>query len=541
MIYVAAYCRVSTDSSDQANSFESQQRFFKDYIDRNPAWVLTEIYADRGLTGTSTKKRKAFNRMIADAHLGKFTVILTKEVSRFARNTVDTLQYTRELKKMGIGVYFMVDNINSLAPDAELRLTIMASIAQEESRKTSERVKWGQKRQMEKGVVFGRDMLGYDVRGGKLFINESGAEIVRLIFHKFTEERKGTYKIARELREAGYKTITGNAEWTNTVILKVIRNEKYCGDLIQKKTFTPDYLTHSKKYNHGEEELVILRNHHEPIISRELWEKAQAELDRRSPSDAIKSKHSNRYPLSGKICCAACGSHFVSRTKKRKDGSRHKAWRCYEAARHGLPKTDSAGNHIGCEVNCQIRNEDFMLAIQEAIQKLIFNKNKLTDDLADILQTVLSCGAAMPADENQLEKRLAVIQAKNERLLDLYLSGDLTKEAFRKKKDDYEQALADIQNERNRLSYMPASQCAQDRVPDLQKHIREIVFGIKQDENFYKNIVERIVVHDREHMEVLLVSPSYEEQAGLPSAALSPEPRGSILNTTHLYRSELPY
>lgn len=281
MIYAAAYCRVSTDSSDQANSFESQKRFFKEYIGKNPDWSLTGIYADKGLTGTSTKKRKAFNQMIDDARDGRFSLILTKEVSRFARNTVDTLQYTRELKRLGIGVYFMNDNISTLDPDAELRLAIMASIAQEESRKTSERVKWGQRRRMEQGVVFGRDMLGYDVRGGRLLVNPDGAEVVRLIFDKFVNGDKSTYKIARELSEAGYKTVTGNDVWSNTVVLKILRNEKYCGDLVQKKTFTPDYLTHEKKYNHGEEEMVIIRDHHEPIVSRALWEGAQEKLGNR--------------------------------------------------------------------------------------------------------------------------------------------------------------------------------------------------------------------------------------------------------------------
>ncbi len=281
MIYAAAYCRVSTDGSDQANSFESQKRFFKEYIGKNPDWSLTGIYADKGLTGTSTKKRKAFNQMIDDARDGRFSLILTKEVSRFARNTVDTLQYTRELKRLGIGVYFMNDNISTLDPDAELRLAIMASIAQEESRKTSERVKWGQRRRMEQGVVFGRDMLGYDVRGGRLLVNPDGAEVVRLIFDKFVNGDKSTYKIARELSEAGYKTVTGNDVWSNTVVLKILRNEKYCGDLVQKKTFTPDYLTHEKRYNHGEEEMVIIRNHHEPIVSRALWEGAQEKLGNR--------------------------------------------------------------------------------------------------------------------------------------------------------------------------------------------------------------------------------------------------------------------
>ena len=156
---VAAYCRVSTDNEDQANSFESQQRYFRQYIERNPDWELYEIFADEGIYGTNTKKRKEFNRMIACAKNGDFNLIITKEISRFARNTLDSIFYTRDLKKHGVGVIFMNDGINTMDGDAELRLAIMSSIAQEESRKTSERVKWGQKRQMEQGVVFGRSML----------------------------------------------------------------------------------------------------------------------------------------------------------------------------------------------------------------------------------------------------------------------------------------------------------------------------------------------------------------------------------------------
>lgn len=222
---VAAYCRVSTDSGDQANSLASQKSYFSQYIQRNPLWELTSVYADEGVTGTSTKKRHAFNRMIQDAEAHCYDLILTKEISRFARNTLDSIFYTRKLKELGIGVLFLNDNINTLDPDAELRLTIMSSIAQEESRKTSDRVKWGQKRRMEQGVVFGRSMLGYDVRGGRLFVNEPGAEVVRLIFHKFADEGKGTHIIARELREAGISTHSAIKNWSNTVILRALRNE----------------------------------------------------------------------------------------------------------------------------------------------------------------------------------------------------------------------------------------------------------------------------------------------------------------------------
>lgn len=237
-------------------------------------WEFYKVFADEGISGTSTKKREQFNQMIAEARQGKFDLLLTKEISRFARNTLDSIYYTRELRKVGVGVLFLNDGINTLEGDAELRLSIMASIAQEESRKTSERVKWGQKRRMEEGVVFGRSMLGYDVKNGKMYVNEEGAEVVRKIFYKFVLERKSTHTIAKELLEEGIYPMRSE-KWRNTVILRILQNEKYCGDLVQKKTFTPDYLSHEKKYNRGEEEFVIIKNHHVPIISREMFEKAE--------------------------------------------------------------------------------------------------------------------------------------------------------------------------------------------------------------------------------------------------------------------------
>ena len=277
---VAAYCRVSTDRGDQALSFESQQSFFRQYIQAQPRWELCEIFADEGISGTNTKGRVQFNRMIACARNGEFDTVITKEISRFARNTLDSIYYTRELKRYGVGVIFLNDGINTLDSDAELRLAILSSIAQEESRRTSERVKWGQKRRMEQGVVFGRSMLGYDVRSGHMTVNEAGARVVRLIFHKFVREGKSTRAIARELEAEGFFPLRAET-WSNTVILRILRNEKYCGDLVQKKTYTPDYLTHEKKYNRGQEEFIILRDHHEPIVSRALFEEANRLLDAR--------------------------------------------------------------------------------------------------------------------------------------------------------------------------------------------------------------------------------------------------------------------
>ncbi|MCL2409607.1 MAG: recombinase family protein [Oscillospiraceae bacterium] len=396
ILHVGAYCRVSTDKNDQANSFESQQRYFREYIERQPNWELIEIFADEGKSGTSTKKRTAFNHMIDAAKRGKLDLIITKEISRFARNTLDSIYYTRELKRLGVGVIFLNDNINTLDPDAELRLTIMSSIAQEESRKISDRVKWGQRRRMEQGVVFGRDMLGYDINNGVMTLNADGAKIVRLIFHKFVTERKGCHTIARELREAGIQTSTHMKEWSNTVILRIIRNEKYCGDLVQKKTFTPDYLSHEKKYNRGEEEFVIIHDHHEPIISREIFDLANAMLDSRAMSPENKTKISNRYLFSGKIKCGICGATYVARYKKRADGSVYKSWRCLNAQRYGAPRIDPAGNHIGCSGQGFPEN-DALYIVKLLMKSLNINRKLIREN------TTKSISSIAPGTESAID------------------------------------------------------------------------------------------------------------------------------------------
>lgn len=448
---VAAYCRVSTDNKDQANSFESQQRYFRQYIQCNPKWELYEIFADEGISGTNTKKRKEFNRMIACAKNGEFDLIITKEISRFARNTLDSIYYTRYLKKYGVGVIFMNDNINTLDSDAELRLAIMSSIAQEESRKTSERVKWGQKRQMERGVVFGRSMLGYDVKDGKMTINEGGAKVVRLIFHKFVNEGKGTHVIARELREEGITPMRAK-EWSNTVILRIIRNEKYCGDLVQKKTYTPDFLSHEKKYNRGQEEFVIIKDHHEPIISRELFEEANRILDAKSLSQEGKAKYSNRYPFSGKIKCGCCGASYVARYKTRKDGSPYKAWRCKEAAKYGSPHMDKAGNQVGCR-GSSIRNEDVIHIMYLVTKSLKYNKEKITNNLTSIILSIIATDTQRPEVEKLKDQRIA-----------------------------------------------PQKQL----MKEISKAIHEIVEGVEYEDDFYKHILDKMVVQDRDNIDVYL-------------------------------------
>ena len=499
---VAAYCRVSTDNEDQANSFESQRRYFRQYIERNPDWELYAIFADEGISGTNTKKRKEFNRMIECAKKGDFDLIITKEISRFARNTLDSIFYTRDLKKHGVGVIFLNDNINTLDGDAELRLAIMSSIAQEESRKTSERVKWGQKRQMEQGVVFGRSMLGYDVKDGKMTINEEGAKIVRLIFHKFVDEGKGTHVIARELREEGIEPMRVK-EWQNTVILRVIRNEKYCGDLVQKKTYTPDFLSHEKKYNRGQEEFVIIKDHHEPIISRELFDKANRILDAKSLSQEGKAKHSNRYPFSGKIKCGRCGASYVARYKTRKDGSRYKAWRCYEAANHGRPHIDKAGNKKGCSGE-SIRNEDAIYLLYLVCKELKINRQKVVDNLTKTIDAVMRIDLT-GTSTSALSEKIEEVGKKRTGLIDLYTSGDIDKTEFTALRAKYDEDIEKLKSMAEGIEQQQTMILKQQELmEDIKNAINELINGIQYEDEYYTQILDKMVINDKNHIDVYL-------------------------------------
>ena len=440
--------------------------------------------------------------MIACAKNGDFDLIITKEISRFARNTLDSIYYTRELKKHGVGVIFMNDNINTLDGDAELRLAIMSSIAQEESRKTSERVKWGQKRQMEQGVVFGRSMLGYDVEGGKMTINEEGAKVVRLIFHKFVNEGKGTHVIARELREEGISPMRVK-EWSNTVILRVIRNEKYCGDLVQKKTYTPDFLSHEKKYNRGQEEFVIIKDHHEPIISRELFDEANRILDAKSLSQEGKAKHSNRYPFSGKIKCGCCGSSYVARYKTRKDGSRYKAWRCNEAAKNGSPHIDKAGNQVGC-TGLSIRNEDATHIMYLVTKSLKYNRDKIINNLTAVIQSIIAMDTT-GTDVLKLQEQIKKIEGKRANLIDLYMSNLINKDEFTATRASCDAEIEELQSiieSVDKQREMIEQQ--QQLIKEIEDAIKEIVSGVEYEDEFYKHILDKMVVQDKDNIDVYL-------------------------------------
>ena len=505
MLEVAAYCRVSTDKEDQANSFEAQQRYFREYIEHQPDWELQGIYADEGLSGTSTRKRVEFNKMLRAAEMGQIDLIVTKEVSRFARNTVDALEITRSLRRRGIGVLFLNDNLNTLSNDGELRLTIMSSIAQDESRKTSERSKWGQTRSMEKGVVFGGSLLGYDVIGGKMAVNPEGAKIVRLIFHKYLQEGKGCGTIARELREGGILSSKGNCLWSSATITKILKNEKYCGDLIQKKTYTPDFLTHEKKYNHGNEPLVELRDHHEAIIDRETWQEVQMELRRRNTAKGSRG-HGNRYPLSGKIRCGECGKSFVSRAKKRKDGSSYRRWCCFTAANEGLRRTNGAGNPMGCSVGRQIRDDLAIDLLRRCVNAVALDKEAFISSFTRIVERVLASGESCEEQElRRMELELQKLQARSDTILDRFFDGSISKTDFQRAKSRCESEIHRVQERIAAIQQRQALNADSRSIkPDIHAAISNIVNGRTASDAFYGHLLEQMTAYQDGRVEVAL-------------------------------------
>ena len=282
---VAAYCRVSTDEEAQATSFDLQVKYYTGYIGEHENWVLVEIYADEGISGTQVKHRENFLRMIEDCRAAKIDMIITKSISRFARNVVDCLTYLRELKAQTppVEVYFEKERLSSLDDKTDMVLSLMASIAQEESRSISANIRWAYKNRMKEGTqrIPTNALLGYDTDDdGDMVIVAQEAEAVRLIYRSFVQGVHPTL-IATRLNSIGQKTVYGNL-WTGPAIRAILRNEKYCGDVVMQKTVTIDYLTHKSKKNEGEAEKYYVPDHHDTIVTRELWNKAQEILDKTS-------------------------------------------------------------------------------------------------------------------------------------------------------------------------------------------------------------------------------------------------------------------
>lgn len=346
ILNVAAYCRVSTSQEEQENSYESQVAYYTKLITETPEWNLVAIYADDGISGTDMKKRDNFNLMM-ERCLRKeqdIDLILTKSISRFARNTVDCLSCIRRLKERNIAIYFEKEHINTLEATGELLITILSSQAQEESRNISENVKWGLKRKYENGEVLIKRTFGYKKGIDKrLHIIPEEAEIVRMIYKKYLEGQS-LNGIADLLTKMKVRTIRGNSRWNGSSIRVILTNEKYIGDAIAQKTFTVDYLLKDRRKNKGELPQYYVQNLHEPIISKELYYLVQQEMKRRTclkkksmsgGVEELEGRYSGKFALSKILICGECGSEY-RRQIRRKSGKEKAVWRCEKRLRNGI-------------------------------------------------------------------------------------------------------------------------------------------------------------------------------------------------------------
>ena len=325
---VAAYARVSTEQDEQQNSYEAQVDFYTNYIKSNPSWCFIKVFADRGITGTNTKNRESFNEMINLALNGGIDLILTKSISRFARNTVDTLSIVRQLKAVGVEVIFEKENLHTFDPKCEMILTIMSSLAQEESRSISENVRWGQRKSMQDGKIhlaYSR-FLGYRKGAdGRPEIVEEEAEIIREIYNLYLSGET-INDIAAELTKRGIPTPSGKTKWSVSTIRSILSNEKYKGDALLQKTFTVDYLTKEIRKNQGEMPSVLVHNSHEAIIDPEIFDRVQELLVERCKT---RGKVYSKHPFAGKIICSDCGGYYGHKVwRVRSTGERYNVWYC---------------------------------------------------------------------------------------------------------------------------------------------------------------------------------------------------------------------
>ena len=500
---VAAYCRISTDLSDQIHSLTAQIKYFTDYISSQDEWELTEVYFDEGITGTSTRKRDGFNRMIADCEAGKINLILTKEVSRFARNTVDTLNFTRRLSELKVGVIFMSDGIDTRDKDGELRLTIIASLAQEESRKISERTKWGTRRQMENGVVLGcGHIYGYRIEKGKLIFVPDECEIVKKIFHSYLYERKGATTIARDLNALNIPTLNGKL-WGPHTILKMLRNEKYVGDLTQWKYCTESYLSHKRVRNKGdnaETPLITIRDHHEGIISREVWDGVQAELERRGRLTKEGRKHSRTYWHSGRVSCGVCGKPFNITGN---NNLPNRTLRCINRAKFGKEiRTDLNGDSVGCDsisVNEHIL-EACMKSIIEQIQ--LCREEIVGNMLAEICQiqkshTTFNCGS--------LKAKIEKLKQKKRKAFDMMLDDLLSKEDLKEQADFYDNEIARLTKEIAEKQDVTAMHKKQlDGIRGYIERINSTENADPANLEIYRELVNKIIVQRDRTVDIYL-------------------------------------
>ena len=414
---VAAYCRVSTKEEDQANSYEVQKEYYADKIMSNTAWTMAGIFADKGITGTSAKKREDFMRMIRHCRQKKIDVILTKSVSRFSRNTVDCLYYIWALKQLGIAVIFEKENINSLEEDSELRITLSGAFAQSESESISANVTWGKRRAMEAGKVSIQYKKLYGYRkgeDGQPEIIPEQAEVVRWLYERYLTGAS-LRMIKDELEQQGVKCFEDSPEWTISRIRSILQNEKYCGDVLMQKTFRQDFINRKAIKNTGQLPMYLIENHHEGIVSREKYDAVQAEMARRnaakSPSkNAVTgmASYASKYALSERLVCGECGTLYRRCTWTR-NGEKRIVWRCVSRLDYGKKY---------CHNSPTLDEAPLQQAILAALNTAMADKNSLIRQITDAMETEIIPFPGGMMSLGDIERRLRELEQQFQTLLE---------------------------------------------------------------------------------------------------------------------------
>lgn len=481
---VAAYCRVSTDSDEQLISLEAQKQHYETYIKANPDWTYAGLYYDEGITGTKKEKRPALKRMIKDCVSGKIDLVVTKSISRFARNTTDCLELVRKLSQAGVYIYFERENINTQDMESELILTILSSLAEEESVSISQNTKWSIQKRFENGTfIIAYPPYGYANVGGHMEIVPEEAEIVRWIFSSFLSGMS-TGTIADELRKKEIPTKKGG-RWRPETINGMLKNEKYTGDAIFQKTWSDENF--NRHINHGEADQYIVRDHHEPIISREDFDAVRELMKRRfaeKGGETGTNKYHRRYAFSGRIICGECGSSFRRKITKR-TGGKHIIWSCH---RH-IEDKDFCGMK-------SVSQDALETAFTTMMNKLAFAKDRM---LTPLLSELWSADREEGLDRiNELEERIENNIRKRERLRTMLTEGLLDAEIFN---DENNTLLSDAEKMESELSDLRSGMNGiLSKISELEKLIRYLTkAGVTEnfDETAFTAFVDRVIIRTR--------------------------------------------
>ena len=460
---VAYYARVSTDKDEQINSLGNQKRYFEDYIAANPHWTFAGGYVDEGISGTSVEGREQFLKMIEDAKRGRFDLIVTKEISRFARNTLDSLRYTRELLRCGVGVYFQNDNINTFDKDAELRLTIMSSIAQDEVRKLSERTRFGFKRAQENSVLLGQNNLfGYNKVDGRLEIVEPEAAVVREVFERYAAGDLGLRAIANDLDSRGVRGRQGKP-LTYSTLYGMIRNPKYKGCYAGRRYASRDYRD-KRSYRLSADKWLVHKDDRVPaIVPEALWEQANRLLASRGKTMKAHAQASqNRYAYSGKLICARHGTTFHRHVYKSKSRGEAECWNCKLYREKG--KTG------GCN-SPTVYSHELDRILERVFEQITDERSAAVQEYIDNLRAFAAQQDNAPALA-QVEQEIETVTKRKDKLLDLALAGALSNDEFKQRNETCNEQLAALEQQRTELQN--ADKTLEERIRRVE-NLRRII------------------------------------------------------------------